>query len=84
MHKMFEINRTKIKGSCKSGRKVVTQNSKSDLTLVLYIKFRVLFLSCFKADSGMLIHMPNFECCHFFIVMTTKWHLFYFVIAALK
>ena len=35
MHKKFEINRTKIKGSCQSGRKVVTHNSKSDLPLVL-------------------------------------------------
>ena len=34
MHKKFEINRTKIKGSCQLGRKVVTHNSKSDLTLV--------------------------------------------------
>ena len=31
MHKKFEINRTKIKDSCHSGRKVVTHNSKSDL-----------------------------------------------------
>ena len=31
MHKKFEINRTKIKGGCQSGRKVVTHNSKSDL-----------------------------------------------------
>ena len=31
MHKKFEINGTKIKGGCQSGRKVVTYNSKSDL-----------------------------------------------------
>ena len=31
MHKKFEVNRTKIKGGCQSGRKVVTQDSKSDL-----------------------------------------------------
>ena len=30
----FEVNRTKIKGSCQSGRKVVTHDSKSDLPLV--------------------------------------------------
>ena len=29
----FEINRTKIKGGCQSGRKVVTHNFKSDLPL---------------------------------------------------
>ena len=33
MHKKFEINRTKIKGGCQSGRVVVTRNSKSDLPL---------------------------------------------------
>ena len=33
MHKKFEINRTKIKGGCQSGRKVVTNNSKSDFLL---------------------------------------------------
>ena len=33
MHKKFEINQTKIKGSCQCGRKVVTHNSKSDLPL---------------------------------------------------
>ena len=31
MHKKFEINRTKIKGGCQSGRKVVTYDSTSDL-----------------------------------------------------
>ena len=34
MHKKFEINLTKIKGHCQSGRKVVTHNSKSDLPLI--------------------------------------------------
>ena len=31
---MFEMNRTKIKGDCQSGRKVVTHNSELDLPLV--------------------------------------------------
>ena len=34
MHKKFMINRTKIKGGCQSGRKVVSHNSKSDLPLL--------------------------------------------------
>ena len=34
MHKKFEINRTKIKGSCHLERKVVPHDSKSDLPLV--------------------------------------------------
>ena len=37
MHKKFEINRTKIKGDCQSGRKVVTHNSKSDLPLIAMV-----------------------------------------------
>ena len=36
MHKKFEINLTKIKGGCQSGRKVVPNNSKSDLPLVSF------------------------------------------------
>ena len=31
MHKKLQINQAKIKGGCQSGRKVVTNNSKSDL-----------------------------------------------------
>ena len=37
MHKKFVINRTKIKGGCQSGRKVVNHNSKSDLPLIQLI-----------------------------------------------
>ena len=32
------INRTKIKGGCQSGRKVVTHNSKSDLPLAILLE----------------------------------------------
>ena len=35
MQKKFEINQTKIKGGCQSGRKELAQNSKSDLPLVV-------------------------------------------------
>ena len=38
MHKNFKINWTKIKGSCQSGRKVVTHNSKSDLPLAILLE----------------------------------------------
>ena len=34
MHKKFEINQTKNKGGCQSGRKVVAHNSNSDLPLI--------------------------------------------------
>ena len=37
MHKKFEINQTKIKGGCQSGRKVVPNDSKSDLPLAIMI-----------------------------------------------
>ena len=33
VNKKFEINRTKIKGGCQLGRKVLTHNSKSNLPL---------------------------------------------------
>ena len=39
MHRKFEINWTKNKGGCQSGRKMVTHNSKSDLPLVLPVVF---------------------------------------------
>ena len=39
----FEVNQTKIKGSCQSGRKVVTHDSKSDLPLgdtqIMFFKY---------------------------------------------
>ena len=38
MQKKFEINRTKIKGGCQSGRKVVTHYSKSDFPLGVVTK----------------------------------------------
>ena len=45
MQKKFEINRTKIKGGCQSGRKVVTHDSKSDLPLE-WIELPMLQCSC--------------------------------------
>ena len=58
MQKKFKINRTKIKGGCKLGRKVVTHNSKSDLPLVLvhslshyYFSFRSFRMKKMRAES---------------------------------
>ena len=42
MHKNFEINQTKIKGGCQSGRKV-NHNSKSDFPLVVYSRLHNAF-----------------------------------------
>ena len=39
----FEVNQTKIKGGCQSGRKVVPQDSKSDLPLVPICMLVVVF-----------------------------------------
>ena len=44
MHKKFEINQTKIKVGCQSGRKVVTRNSKTDLPLV--VSLILFFIDC--------------------------------------
>ena len=44
MNKKFKVNRTKIKGGCQSGRKVVTHNSKSDLPLLSSTLKRLLKL----------------------------------------
>ena len=41
MDKKFEINRTKIWGSCQSGRKVVTHDSKSDLSLIEHVNKKI-------------------------------------------
>ena len=41
---MFEINRTKIKGGCQSGRKVVLLDSKSDLPLLRWTLKAVSYL----------------------------------------
>ena len=44
----FEVNQTKIRGSCQSGRKVVPNNSKSDLPSILsYFLKQKLDLSAF-------------------------------------
>ena len=51
MHKKFEINLTKIKGGCQSGRKVVTHNSKSDLPLVSVAKN----IPCLKSSPTLKI-----------------------------
>ena len=57
VHKKFEINRTKIKGGCQSGRKVVPHNSKSDLPLNLYPKC----LTTLKAGNLNLLYLGKKE-----------------------
>ena len=47
MHKKFDIIRTKIKGGCQLGRKVVAHNSESDLPLVCHLIFGRVTLAAF-------------------------------------
>ena len=51
MDKKFEINQTKIKGSCQSGRDVVAHDSKNDLPLVSI---------CLLLQSVRLTEMGNY------------------------
>ena len=55
MNKKFEINRTKIKGGCQSARKVVTHDSKSDLSLV---KFFSIFAFCILSPKQLEFQGP--------------------------
>ena len=56
MHKKFEINRTKVKGGCQSGGKVVTHNYKSDLPLT------VTFCShIFEFDDKIVMYLKYFN-----------------------
>ena len=56
MHKKFEVNRSKFKGGCQSGRSVVIHNSKSDLPLKIHINdtkylqihFKITILTQFR------------------------------------
>ena len=67
MHKKFEINWTKIKGGCQSGRKVVTHNSKSYLTPV-YIEIKSgqnkYLIKHFIADPILIIDTLILEANH--------------------
>ena len=76
MYKKFQINQTKIKGSCQSGRKVVAHDSKSDLPLgctYFHAKTMVPFLNqaicsqvfpCYKIMKWFSSRFfPTGECC---------------------
>ena len=58
MNKKFEINQTKIKGGCQSGREVVTHNSKSDLTLASYY---VPIYLCYKKLTLLILKYAEQE-----------------------
>ena len=59
MHNKFEINRTKIKGGCQSGRRVVIHNSKSDLPLVVESEEVTRQMQkCGKCSCKLLLLLP--------------------------
>ena len=57
MHKMFDINRTKIKGGCQSERRVVIHNSKSHLPLPIQKLVHIAYYVC-RLDT-MKLNMQN-------------------------
>ena len=77
MHKKFEINQTKIKGGCESGRKVVTHNSKSDLPLVemIYkISVKCHETACCMSQKFTAADITFKSFCPFFIFFSIKLH----------
>ena len=71
-YKKFDINRTKIEGGCQSERKVVTNNSKSDLPLVsneaiivrllrqkYTLKNQTIFKKCARHYFKLDLHHPR-------------------------
>ena len=68
MHKKFEINRTKIKGGCQLGRKVVTHNSKSDLPLGKKKKNQ----NTQNSNFGLSQRNDNFSCVEAFNSVSTS------------
>ena len=75
MQKKFEINRTKIKGTCESGRKVVAHNSKSDLPLSIFIlwKIRLGFYLCICFSNDFIIIFKVFIIIPFFKTRLQQW-----------
>ena len=59
-HAKFEINRTKIKGGCQSGRKVAIHNSKIDQPLVIYFLSHLFLRFFFHMDSSKGPHDTTF------------------------
>ena len=79
MDKKFEINRTKIKGGCQSGRKVVTHNSKSNLPLVMhkyyYCRDNWIFTLTRSGDLNKRDQEPEDDTYARFPIRTNQFHL---------
>ena len=59
MHKKFEINPTKIKGGCQSGRKVVPHDSKTDFNLN-HPTSDMEFISIGTSPISDVLHINNY------------------------
>ena len=59
MHKNLEINWTKIKGGCQSGRKVVTHNSKSYLPLIIDNSYESIFSKSYMYVCSVVAHAKD-------------------------
>ena len=76
MHKKFEIKWTKIKGGCHSGRKVVTNNSKSDLPLIDRKILKYQFVARNATSEFAIFFLCNYDinsskmgiCAHFLLL----------------
>ena len=58
----FEVNQTKIKGGCQSGRKEVTHNSMSDLPLKpskMKLRFKDLSIAIFVMLQPYVLILPG-------------------------
>ena len=60
MHKKFEINQTKIKDGCQSGRKVVNHNSKGELPLSTFTWLTDFLILCMCTYVS-VINFSNFS-----------------------
>ena len=59
MHKKFEINLTKIKGACQSGRKAITHNSRSDLPLGVKDFFGLVYIKVMSREDRLILYYSN-------------------------
>ena len=79
MYKKFEINRTKIKGGCQSGRKMVTHNSKSELPLQAHwpgipvFESKLCVILCVQPGSHFDAYL--IEICYTNMVFMSFWDL---------
>ena len=70
MHKKFEINQTKIKSRCQPRRKVLTNNSKSDLPSTIHKQKKPRYERTFT-----VLWTISTQCCSLIIPQRIIWHI---------